>query len=250
MRQRRSRLRDILGTFLAAWLLAGCQTGSPERSEPPYQPDDFGEAGPEDVSTEAIQREEMLLQRAQIELRTGVSIPFDIFRPDEDPLTDPGLRLGTKAAFEAAKNLFFGLAFDWTGHEVDDPPVALGPEQIQKIDSYDKYNILFTVDYDIPLYEDENPLLFRFGAGAGVTIEKFEERPAQLENIDTFVGFIFRPHVGLRYHIADNWLVFTEASYEWVPERSLETNTGAKVSGEQPVFSAGTFWLGFAYEWE
>lgn len=236
--------------FVAALAFAGCRTTRPVDSIPdPTFEDDFGSTSDAPITEESVAREEMLFERAQFELRFGGQFPFDILRPSEDSNIDPGLGVGAKFAYEVEKNVFLGFLVDWTFHDVQDPGEVAGANQIDQIEDFQKWNFLLTFDYDVPLTESRNPLILRLGAAAGVNLEKFNERDASLNTFDTFVSFIFRPSIGLRFPIAEHLLLFGELSYDLIPERDLETNESAEVSGIAPVFSDGGIWVGLAYEW-
>jgi hypothetical protein len=242
------RVRSRLWIFAVALASFGCQTAPTTQVEDPAIEDDFGEdiGGP--INVESVSRDEMVHQRAQLELRAGGQIPFDVFRPDEDASIDPGFGLGAKFAFETAKNVFIGVLVDWTMHDVEDPGEVAGDNQIEQLEKFQKWNILATADYDIPLTDAQNPLTFRVGGAMGLSIIKFDERDTTINTFETFVSFVARPSVGLRLPITEEFLIFGELSYDLIPERSLETNQTAVVTGTRPVFSSGGFWLGLAYE--
>ncbi|HLU48205.1 MAG TPA: hypothetical protein VK116_08980 [Planctomycetota bacterium] len=247
------RLGRCSWILLAAFAFAGCQSTRPGDSIPdPSFEDDFGYAETEPITEERLAREEQIFERAQLELRFGGRIPFDFLRPSEDTLIDPGFGIGSKLSFEIprAKNVYLGLLVEWGYHEVDSFGEVAGPEQIDLVDSFQKWNFMLSLDYDIPLTDSDLPLLFRVGGAVGVNLQKFNEDDQFNDTIDTFVGFVLRPSIGLRLPINENLLVFTEASYEWVPERDLVTNiAGAEVAGDAPIFSAGGLWLGLAFQW-
>ncbi|MEM7231579.1 MAG: hypothetical protein AAF517_05375, partial [Planctomycetota bacterium] len=167
-----------------------------------------------------------------------------------DAASDIGFGFGGKAAFEVEKNLFFGVAADWTNHDVDDPGEVAGANQLDQIADYDRVNFLFTVDYDIPLWKDDRAPIFRFGAATGLNWAKFSEREESINRFESFFSWVFRPVVGLRVPISDNFLLFTELSYDFVPERSLETTETAAVRGQRPIFSAGGIWVGVAFQFD
>ena len=236
-----------LWILMATLPLQGCRTGPP-RIDPPVFEDDFGEPDSEEITVESVHGSEMIRQRAQVEFKFGGVFPFDLVSPDADTRTDSALGLGGKFAFEASKNLFLGLAVDYSSHDVEDVVLG-GNRQIDNIRSYDRTNFLATVDYDYPLWDATDALILRFGAGAGLNWENFESRSATRQ-FEDFFGFVFRPSVGLRYPVTDFMLLFTELSYDFVPARSLETTETERVSGERPIFSAGAVWAGVAFEWD
>lgn len=250
----RSRLHGFVWVFLAALWMQGCQarTARMQEIQPPGIEDTFGDLEQELITEDSIFDAEMIRQRAQFEMRFGGTFPFGIVRPGVDSETDPGFSLGGKFSIEAYKNLFLGVSADWTAHNVNEPPGGVaGDNQIQIIDNYDQFNFLLTADYDIPLTLTGawEGLIFRLGGGMGITWVKFTERPGT-RNIESWIQFNFRPSVALRYPIYENVLLFTEASYNVIPERGLETTESERVEGERPVFSGFSLWLGVAFEWD
>ncbi|MCZ6793619.1 MAG: hypothetical protein O7J95_08410 [Planctomycetota bacterium] len=247
------RLRVLFWLVAAALPAPGCafRTARVQDFSPPGVADSFGDIDTIPITEETVFGGEMIRQRAQAELRLGGTVPFDIFRPDVESQTDPGVTFGGKFAFEGFKNLFFGVAADWTHHDVDDPDRGIaGEDQIELINNYDQYSFLATADYDLPLTESPEGPVFRFGAGMGITWVKFAEKEPSTRNVESFVQFLFRPAVSLRFPVADNLLLFTEASYNLVPERSLETTETEVIDGNRPVFGGPTLWLGIAFEWD
>jgi hypothetical protein len=168
---------------------------------------------------------------------------------------DSGPYIGGKFSFEAFKNVFLGIAVDWGFHEVDDPPPSVGgvptarTNQIDQIESYQKVNFLVTADYDVPLWRDPLALIFRMGVATGVAWVKLEERADTLNTFESVWSWVFRPSIGLRKPINENFLIFIEGSYDLIPQRSLETNETATVVGQRPVFSSGGVWVGVAFQW-
>jgi hypothetical protein len=181
------RVRDLsfAASLASVLLLASCNT-TPDRISSRPDSDDFGAAvpGDEDIEVESVQRTEMLHQRTQWEIRLGPSFPFDLFNPGNDPRIDndhgaffdtfEGWAIGTKGSLEAQKNLFLGIAFDWSHQNVEDLALSAN-EAIRYVDEYDRYTFLVGVDYDIPLWEAEDALIFRMGFGTGLVVFTFED---------------------------------------------------------------------------
>jgi len=254
---RRVSVLSILGCALAGPFLAGCNT-APQRITAAAHTDDFGSevAGNEDVTIETVQRNQLMHQRAQVEVRLGPSFPFDLFDPgrdardDNDPAeffnTFEGWAIGVKGALEAYKNVFWGVAFDYSNQNIAE--LSLGvDEQINAVDSYDRFTFLGTFDYDIPLSESADALVIRLGLGVGIVVFKFEDDG--LAEIEDIYQIVFRPAVGLRYPIHENAVVFTELSYDIVPDKSLGTSESQGISGERAVLSSGAIWVGVAFQW-
>lgn len=247
---RRVLIHGLLWISIASLVLPGCQTTQTEIPEPRLE-DDFGEfTTPERITEESVHRKEMLRQRAQLELALGGAFPFSIFDPSEDPLTDPAPIVRGKFSFEAFKDLFFSLSADWAQFDVDDPAEAAEDYQIQNLDEYDKLDFLLGFDYDIPLFDDADSIIFRFGLAAGVVWVMPHDRIATPREVEDFFQFVLRPAIGLRYPVTDHLLLFGELSYDWVPERSLVTTESERISGERPVFGSGAVWFGLAWEWD
>lgn len=252
-------VRRLPWILLATLLAVGCRNQQVDTIPPPTYEDDFGETieaeEDEELTVESVGEEQMIRQRAQLELRLGARQPADVLNPDVSPINNIGPAAGVKFAFEVAKNIFIDAAFDWSHHTVDDQGETSGNFQLGQIDNFDRFNILVGLDYDIPLVDldlwgEARSLLLRLGAAAGVNIVKFDERESSINTFETFVGFVFRPSVGLRLPLNDYLLVFTEVTYDLIPTRNLETNETATVTGEDAIFSGVGFWGGVAFEWD
>ena len=250
--------RDAIRAF--GWILVltlsmvGCQS-APEQIPSKGFTDDFGGDVPtrEEITVESVQDKEMLHQRAQAEFRLGTSFPFDLFDPGRDPHTNIGVVGGGKLQLETAKNIYLGLSFDWTDNDVEPNISGLG-EQIFAVQGYDRLSVLGTIDYDIPITEDPDGLLLRLGMGIGMTVVDFNTLPDFLNNpafgkIEDLYQIMFRPSIGLRLPVSDNLLLFSELSYDIVPERSIAFRDDFAVAGERAIFSSGALILGISFQW-
>ncbi len=256
--------RDAIRAF--GWILAltlsmvGCQ-GAPEQSPSKGFTDDFGGDVPtrEEITVESVQDKEMLYQRAQAELRLGTTFPFDLFDAFHDPHTEKGMVGGGKLQLEVAKDIYMGLSFDWTDHTVESrestPEFTPGfGEAIFAADGYDRLSVLGTLDYDIPITGDAVGLLLRLGMGIGMTVADFNTQPDFLNNpafgkIEDLYQIMFRPSIGLRLPVSENLLVFSELSYDIVPERSIAFETDTAVAGERSILSNGALIFGISLQW-
>jgi hypothetical protein len=116
-------------------------------------------SGEPPITESSVHRDMMLRRRAQVELKVGTSVPVGLF---EDNEFEPGIFLGAKATVEGAKNIFFGLSFDYSRNTVDqgvsalvnDPSSLPGVTPDQLYDSINRYNTLITFDHDVVLMED------------------------------------------------------------------------------------------------
>jgi hypothetical protein len=247
MSMRRFCELSILLGLAALVGLDGCAIA--QRSVAPCQlEDDFGlPTDDRTITPDSVQQEEMFQQRVQLELKAGPSFPFDIFNPGNDTRTDIGPTLGAKGSFEVDKNLFLGLSFDWARHNVEN---AVG-EQIGVIALYDKFNFLVNADYDIPLWQGSDAMFLRVGAGVGMVV--IGPRDAgRTQNVETVLQFVFRPTIGIRYPLSEKILIFSELSYDFVPERSLtvkQFGDDVRVGGERAAFDSGAIWFGVAFQW-
>lgn len=250
MHVRRISVHNLVWISVVVLALQGCHSTQTQIPSPTFD-DDFGQpTTQEDITDLTVQQQEMLRQRAQVEFRLGYQIPWDFLRSSVDDKTDPAVAFGGKFNFEGFKNLYFGATIDYGNYDVATPVIA-GDNQIDLIEEYDKLNFLLGFDYDIPLTEDPNSLIFRFGCGMGVAWVRPTDRIQTPRAIEDFFQIVIRPSVGLRYPLGDtNVILFTEASYEWIPERSFESTETEVIAGESPVFSSGGIWVGVAYEWD
>ncbi len=246
--------RDTMRTF--GWILAltlsmaGCQS-APEQITSKSVSDDFGEVLPnqEEITVESVQNKEMLHQRAQAELRLGPSFAFDLFDPGRDPHTNTGIQGGGKLQLETAKNVYMGLSFDFTDALVTSDPGA--PDQeIFALGGYDRLSVLGTVDWDIPVNDNPDGLILRLGMGVGMCVIDFTPAPDwQDGKIDDLYQIMFRPSIGLRYPVSEHLLLFSELTYDIVPERRLGTSLDQEIDGPRAIFSAGTVLFGVSYQW-
>ena len=246
--------RDAMRTF--GWILAltlsmaGCQS-APEQITSKDVSDDFGEVLPnqEEITVESVQNKEMLHQRAQAEFRLGPVFAFDLFDPGRDPHTDVGILGGGKLQLETAKNIYMGLSVDWTDAVVEQNTSGLG-EQIFAVKGYDRLSVLGTIDYDIPINDNPDGLILRLGMGVGMCFVDFNSAPNfSNDTIEDIYQIMFRPSIGLRYPVSEHLLLFSELTYDIVPERTMATQSDAAILGERSILSAGTVLFGVSYQW-
>ena len=246
--------RDAMRTF--GWILAltlsmaGCQS-APEQITSKDVSDDFGEVLPnqEEITVESVQNKEMLHQRAQAEFRLGPAFAFDLFDPGRDPHTDVGILGGGKLQLETAKNIYMGLSVDWTDAIIEQNTAGLG-EQIFAVKGYDRLSVLGTIDYDIPINDNPDGLILRLGMGVGMCFVDFNSAPNfSNDTIEDIYQIMFRPSIGLRYPVSEHLLLFSELTYDIVPERTMATQSDAAILGERSILSAGTVLFGVSYQW-
>ena len=246
--------RDAMRTF--GWILAltlsmaGCQS-APEQITSKDVSDDFGEVLPnqEEITVESVQNKEMLHQRAQVEFRLGPVFAFDLFDPGRDPHTDVGILGGGKLQLETAKNIYMGLSVDWTDAVVEQNTSGLG-EQIFAVKGYDRLSVLGTIDYDIPINDNPDGLILRLGMGVGMCFVDFNSAPNfSNDTIEDIYQIMFRPSIGLRYPVSEHLLLFSELTYDIVPERTMATQSDAAILGQRSILSAGTVLFGVSYQW-
>ena len=246
--------RDAMRTF--GWILAltlsmaGCQS-APEQITSKDVSDDFGEVLPnqEEITVESVQNKEMLHQRAQVEFRLGPAFAFDLFDPGRDPHTDVGILGGGKLQLETAKNIYMGLSVDWTDAIVEQNTAGLG-EQIFAVKGYDRLSVLGTIDYDIPINDNPDGLILRLGMGVGMCFVDFNSAPNFAnDTIEDIYQIMFRPSIGLRYPVSEHLLLFSELTYDIVPERTMATQSDAAILGQRSILSAGTVLFGVSYQW-
>ncbi|MDE0738735.1 MAG: hypothetical protein OSB83_05945 [Planctomycetota bacterium] len=250
--------RDAMRAFglilLLALSMVGCQS-APEQITSKVETDDFGGAlsNKEEITVESVQKAEMMYQRAQAEFRLGPSFPFDLADPGRDPHTKIGIVGGGKLQLETAKNIYMGLSVDWTDNVVEANTSGVG-EQVFAVRGYDRLSVLGTLDYDIPLTEDSEGLLLRMGVGIGMTFIDFNTLPSftsnpQFGKIEDIYQIMFRPSIGLRFPVSDNLLLFSELSYDIVPERRMAFETDVAVAGQRAIFSSGALLFGVSLQW-
>ncbi|MEE3180591.1 MAG: hypothetical protein VX288_01680 [Planctomycetota bacterium] len=247
--------RDAMRTF--GWILAltlsmaGCQS-APEQITSKDVSDDFGEVLPnqEEITVESVQSKEMLHQRAQAEFRLGPAFAFDLFDPGRDPHTDVGILGGGKLQLETAKNIYMGLSVDWTDAVVEQNTAGLG-EQIFAVKGYDRLSVLGTIDYDIPINDNPDGLILRLGMGVGMCFVDFNSAPNFAnDTIEDIYQIMFRPSIGLRYPVSEHLLLFSELTYDIVPEKTMATRGDFQTSqGPRAILSAGTVLFGVSYQW-
>ena len=146
-----------------------------------------------------------------------------------------------------------GLSVDWTDNVVEVNTGGVG-EQIFAVRGYDRLSVLGTLDYDIPLTEDSDGLLLRMGVGIGMTVVDFNTLPDFQKNplfgkIEDLYQIMIRPSIGLRLPVSENLLIFSELSYDIVPERRIAFETEVAVAGPRPIFSSGALLFGISLQW-
>ena len=243
-----------LGYCFLVLLFGGCNT-APERIEPPGYEDDFGtliEAEP--ITPESVSEMSMLHQRAQFDLRFGAAIPVE-----SDFDTD--FAIGTKFGLEVFKNLFMGLSFSYSNHELNNdlPAFAdtIDATASQHYEEFDRYSILAQFDYDVPLTTTSSDLgawTFRVGLGGGLLIIDGDVNPVlkpTVEEIVTLYTVVLRPAVELRWKLLEHGHVFAGVSYDWVPEDRIEQKTlGEREKIRADIdFDAVNIGAGFSFEW-
>jgi hypothetical protein len=250
------------GVALPSPAVQSIATQGPTMQDISMQADDIDNALGEPAITErTVGRDLMLRRRAQVELKVGASVPVGLF---EDNEFEPGIFLGAKASVEGAKNIFFGISFDYSRNTVDegvsalanDPSSLPGVTPDQLYESINRYNTLILFDHDIVLVEDtiaENrPLILRWGAGVGVSVIDGKEDPNVGFEIKPFVGFLFRPALGLRWQIHDRGLIFAETSIDFIFPNEIRADPAgpddsATIDGDID-FSAVNIAVGYAFE--
>ncbi len=234
--------------MIAGLFVAGCNATRAQIASGTHA-DDFGAeiADDEEINIETVQRNQMLHQRAQVELRLGPAFPFDLFEPSrESRAADVGFGVGAKASLETQKNVFWGFALDYQSQDTEDLSLTTD-EQINAVASYDRFSFLGTFDYDIPLWEAPDALIVRLGLGMGLVVFKFEgDGVAEIEDL---YQILVRPAVALRYPVHENAVIFTEFAYDVVPDKSLGTKESQGITGARPVLSSGAIWFGAAFQW-
>ncbi len=250
--------RDAIRAFglilLLALSMVGCQS-APEQIASKVETDDFGGVLPnkEEITVESVQKAEMMHRRAQAEFRLGPSFPFDLADPGRDPHIKTGIAGGGKLQLETAKNIYMGVSVDWTDNVVEANTGGVG-EQIFAVRGYDRLSVLGTLDYDIPLTEDSDGLLLRMGVGIGMTVIDFNTLPSFSQNplfgkIEDVYQIMIRPSIGLRLPVSENLLIFSELTYDIVPERRIAFETEVAVAGPRPIFSSGALLFGVSLQW-
>ena len=250
--------RDAMRAFglilLLALSMVGCQS-APEQIVSKVETDDFGGVLPnkEEITVESVQKAEMMHQRAQAEFRLGPSFPFDLADPGRDPHVKIGIAGGGKLQLETAKNIYMGLSVDWTDNVVEVNTGGIG-EQIFAVRGYDRLSVLGTLDYDIPLTEDSDGLLLRMGLGIGMTVVDFNTLPSFSQNplfgkIEDVYQIMIRPSIGLRLPVSENLLIFSELSYDIVPEKRIATSADTAIEGLRSIFSSGALLFGISLQW-
>ena len=252
----RTGLQLLIGLCLAGWVLPGCQSQQ--------QLEDFYYADADEI-IERSEREEMLHVHGIVDLKGSAFIPFDSDY-------DVGAGIHVKGQLEVAKNLYLGVELGYVYQEVDetasdvldaftagDPGQAaaaadLDPEQW--MERFDRWNILFVFDYDIPLTDGDAPVnpLFRFGLGLGATIiDGKPDKNAFAPSVDSriFAQFLARPSVQFRIPIVDFCLFFIDASVDFVPVDKMTIDLGGQRTkiDEDVYFSGFNLGGGFSFTW-
>ncbi len=258
---RRSRWIRLFCLFLAVGAFYGCQT--PMTVEDYYYQD-------EKSFNKQLGQNEMLHQRAIVDLKANFLVPLDT---DFDIGVGPSI----KGELEVYPNLFMGLELGYMTQNTDEDAsdvlaqfrsnpnsqaalnAAANLDAEQWMESFDRFNILFLFDYDIPFWEeDPNAPIFRFGVGLGAVIITAEEVPADTfaESFDSrvFTQFLARPSVGIRYPVHENILLFGELALDLIPSDNMSVSGPLFDSDRtdldgQVNFSGLNLGFGIAFTW-
>jgi hypothetical protein len=256
-------VRRLISWSFIGLLAIGCQ------STPNGPAVADGEEGDMEAS---IERDEMMKHRARLEPKTGISFPMNNEFEVADPSDGVG---GIKGAFEAIqKGFWFGLEFDYMAFDSKNPaqtpvgtpnePASLAAFTTETlIKNFDRYTILATFEYDILLGDHvptvDNPgfdffsPIFSFGIGLGGTAFNIEEAPGNvLTEFDKTFTFVARPTVQFRFPFHENFGLFIEGNYDWIPEVQLEgqfrpTDENVEI-GDKVDFSTGNVWIGLTFQ--
>ncbi len=257
----RRSIHGLISCSFLGLLAAGCSTPPPPGSE-------------EEESIEAMtERTEMMTHRARLEPKTGIAVPindrFEIATPTD------GMS-GIKGAIEVVqKGMWLGLEFDFAEIDTKNPAQnvqdlitqgsTLKTENLMK--SFDRYEFLFTWDYDIPLgsylpspensgWDFYSPIL-RPGLGLGAVAinPKEADAVAPLGEFDNLIAFLARPNLSLLFPFHQHLGLFVEADFDWIPESQFSGKASiqgvGRVSadiGDKVELSTANFWVGLTIE--
>jgi hypothetical protein len=80
------------------------------------------------------------------------------------------------------------------------------------------------------------------------TLPSFTQNPL-FGKIEDVYQIMIRPSIGLRFPVSDNLLLFSELSYDIVPERRMAFETDVAVAGQRAIFSSGALLFGVSLQW-
>ena len=80
------------------------------------------------------------------------------------------------------------------------------------------------------------------------TLPSFSQNPL-FGKIEDVYQIMIRPSIGLRLPVSENLLIFSELSYDIVPERRIAFATDVAVAGERAIFSSGALLFGVSLKW-
>jgi len=211
-----------------------------------------------------VERSMMFTQHARIDPKTGFRIPIN---DKIDIATPADIVTGIQAAFEAIdRGIWFGLEFDYSLFQIAsgvNPDLVTGDTE-GLMTEFDRYDILFTFDYDIPLGDhlpdveksgfDFYSPVFTFGLGLGAAIINAAETDAARETrkFDPEYAFLARPTVGFRFPFHENMGLFAQASYDFVPEFQMEgvlrqTDEKVEIGSTKVDISCFNFFFGLSF---
>jgi len=256
MRLSLTRALALTWAPLAFFVFSGC-TDVPRHVEAPPSHDDFGsdlETPP--ITEESVSETEMLQLRAQFEGTMGAVMPVGHF--------EWGPAAGAKAAFEAAKNVYWGIGFDWSHQTVSEGISSLSQPDLKQVDpdqwyaDMDRYNIFGSLDYDMPITRNcigkDMPLFLRLGASMGMSIVQGSADPVISRSGYTILpsyAFLFRPGIGLRWQVHKHIVLTFLTGYDLLyPQQTDVRGPDGKTQTLSGDISFSTFFVrgGFVIE--
>ncbi len=205
-----------------------------------------------------VMREELTSNRARLQFpKVGVAIPVN-------SKLKPGIIVGLRGQIEAVqKGMWFGLEFDYAAIDSKDP-VSRGTSQAdlnaaeteQLFESHERYQLMFTWDYDIPLGEGPFIPIFYAGLGLGAVAINPDEAPGfTAADFDVAYVFVARPEIGLLFPFHENIGAFLELSGDYIPALQFTGDTringqAANVDiGDSVGFSTINVFIGLNFRW-
>lgn len=221
--------------------LNSAPTGTPRISQP-FEDEDV-EAGPP-ITPRTVSETMMLHRNVRAEAYAGMYMPSGEL--------EVGPMAGVRGDIEAAKNVFWGVSFDWGNQTIGDLPAGSITEPEQHYEEIDRYNFLVNLAYDWvlvrELWREDAPLSLRLGLGVGGSLirgptqESLRLSPGGVKVMD-YWGLLVRPALDLHWRVTPQARVLFGAGFDFLYPDWIQERRAGKVYDVEGSVAFSTFFV-------